>query len=78
GPVVRRARVAGFGVGPAPTPVEQVESLLSGATLTPELCREAGELAARSVEPFDGPHASAEHRRRLFGVLVRDALGEIA
>jgi CO/xanthine dehydrogenase FAD-binding subunit len=75
---VRRGRVAGFGVGPMPIAIEEVEELLAGRELTPELHREAGELAARSVEPFEGPHASPDHRRRLFGVLVRQALEEVS
>ena len=78
GGTVRRARVAGFGVGPTPIAIEPVEQLLAGQALTPELRDEAGELAARSVEPFDGPHSSPDHRRRLFGVLVRHALEEAA
>ncbi len=78
GGVVRRARVAGFGVAAAPLAVEPVERLLVGNELTPELRREAAELAAGSVEALDGPHASADHRRRVFGVLVRRALGEVA
>jgi carbon-monoxide dehydrogenase medium subunit len=76
--VVKHVRVAGFGVGPVPQAIEPVEQLLAGQRLTPELRREAGALAASTVEPFDGPHSSPSHRRRLFGVLVRQALEELS
>jgi carbon-monoxide dehydrogenase medium subunit len=76
GEIVRAARVAGFGVGPTPVRVEAAERALAGQRLSAEVCREAAEAAADSVEPFDGPHASASYRRRLFGVLVDRALRE--
>jgi carbon-monoxide dehydrogenase medium subunit len=78
GDTIRRARLAGFGVGPAPIAIEPVEQLLEGQPLTPELCQAAGQAAASHVDPFDGPHASPAYRRELFGVLVEQALREVA
>ncbi|HMJ95718.1 MAG TPA: xanthine dehydrogenase family protein subunit M [Thermoleophilaceae bacterium] len=75
---VRRSRVAGFGVGPAPVAIEPVQELLDGNLLTPDLCEAAGRAAASHVEPFEGPHASPAYRRQLFGVLVEQALREAA
>lgn len=75
--IVTHARVVGFGIGATPHAIGPVERMLHGERLTRELCREAGDTAAASVEPFDTPNAGAAHRRALFGVTVRQALEEV-
>jgi carbon-monoxide dehydrogenase medium subunit len=68
------ARACAFGVDQVPVRLTAVEELLAGEAPTGELLAQAGELAARSVDPASDMHASAGYRRRMTGVLARRAL----
>lgn len=73
-----RASLVLCGAGPKPIRARQAETALVGATLSEEHFREAGEIAAREIDPDSDMHASADYRRRVAAVLVRRALVEAA
>lgn len=71
------ARIAVGSVAPVPMRLSQLESLLKGATLSPELLSEAQQLASKSVSPITDVRATEEHRRHIVGILVKRALEKI-
>jgi carbon-monoxide dehydrogenase medium subunit len=74
GSTCRRARVAAGSVAPTPLRLKEVESLLQGQRLSPELLSRAQELARQSIAPVSDVRASADYRREITGVLIRRAL----
>ena len=52
----------------------EVESLLEGQALTPELLVRAQEAARAGVAPITDLRASADYRRHITGVFVRRAV----
>ena len=68
---INEARVALGAVGPVPFRAEKTEALLAGQTLTTELMREAGEMAAGECVPIDDIRGSAWYRKRMVKVHVR-------
>lgn len=75
---VAAVRVAVGGVDAVPVRLPAVEAALAGATLDAAAFREAGQIAARSVEPGGDAHASAAYRRHLTDVLVQATLADAA
>jgi carbon-monoxide dehydrogenase medium subunit len=74
GDVCQTARIAVGAVAPVPLRARDAESLLEGQPLTPDLIREAAQLAVQATAPISDVRASAEYRRHLAGVMVRQAL----
>jgi carbon-monoxide dehydrogenase medium subunit len=72
--VITEARLALGAAAPTPRRATEAEALLFGQTLTDELLRTVGEMAAQAAEPIDDQRASAEYRRHLVNVLTRRAL----
>jgi carbon-monoxide dehydrogenase medium subunit len=72
----RKARLAAGSVAPTPLRLREVEALLEGKRITPELAVEAGALAARGLQPIDDVRTSAAYRRRIMGVYVKRGLQE--
>ena len=68
---INEARVALGAVGPVPFRAKKTEALLAGQTLTTELMREAGEMAAGECVPIDDIRGSAWYRKRMVKVHVR-------
>jgi len=68
------ARIAAGSVAPVPMRLSQLESLLTGETISPELLSEAQQLASKSVSPITDVRATEEHRRHIVGILVKRAL----
>jgi aerobic carbon-monoxide dehydrogenase medium subunit len=64
------------GVADVPLRVEEAEKALEGAEIGPEAFEEAGQEAARVIDPASDVHGSAEYRRDLAAVLVKRALAE--
>jgi carbon-monoxide dehydrogenase medium subunit len=52
---------------------KRAEDVLRGQRLSDDLLREAGEIAAREVDPMDDNRGSADYKRDLVKVLVRRA-----
>jgi carbon-monoxide dehydrogenase medium subunit len=74
GDVCQTARIAVGAVAPAPLRARDAETLLEGQRLTPDLIREAAQIAVQATAPISDVRASAEYRRHLTGVMVRQAL----
>jgi CO/xanthine dehydrogenase FAD-binding subunit len=73
---VDAARLCAFGVDEVPRRLTEVERMVAGEMLSPELLAEAAECATSLVEPETDMHASASYRREMTGVLTRRALEE--
>ena len=69
--VARDVRVAVGGVGPTPARLGRAEQTLEGKPLGESLIAQAGELAAKEVNPPGDFLASSEYRREMVRVLVR-------
>jgi carbon-monoxide dehydrogenase medium subunit len=61
-----------------PVRASEAEAVLAQATLGTEAFQEAGQAAAKEIEPASDIHGSAEYRRHLAAVLVARALAEAA
>jgi CO/xanthine dehydrogenase FAD-binding subunit len=67
---VAEARIAIGAVADRPTLLAEVATLVEGHAVDAALAREAGAVAARTVDPADSLHASAAYQKHLTGVLV--------
>lgn len=72
--VARDVRVRVGAVTDRPTALSDVEGAVDGTPLTMSSAREAGALAAQSVDPASSIHSSAGYLRHLTGTLVERAL----
>lgn len=73
----QEARMVFFSVGDGPMYAEGAESVLKGEPPTPDLIRQAAEVASREdVDPSGDIHATAAFRRHLVKVLAQRALEE--
>lgn len=72
----RSASIVLGGVADVPLRVEEAEKVLGGVEIGPEAFEEAGQEAARVIDPASDIHGSAEYRRDLAAVLVKRALTE--
>ena len=55
----------------------EVEQLLEGQALSPDLLDQAAALAARAVNPISDVRASADYRREMASVFTRRGLRQI-
>jgi carbon-monoxide dehydrogenase medium subunit len=72
----RSARVALGGVDVVPVRAPAAERVLAGTAPTSEAFREAGEAAAKEIDPPGDIHGSSEYRRRLAAVMIERALAQ--
>lgn len=63
--VVQDLRLALGGVAPVPYKAAEVEELFSGAVISEDLLRQAGEIIGSGVDPEGDVHASADYRREM-------------
>ena len=70
------ARLALGAVAPAPLRPREAERLLEGQPFSPDLVRAAADIAAQATAPISDVRASADYRRHLAGVMVRQALAQ--
>ena len=75
---VRHAAIALGSVAPTIIRAPQAEAFLAGASLSPDVCARAGEIAAGEARPITDLRASAEFRRQMVQVCVRRALRSIS
>jgi carbon-monoxide dehydrogenase medium subunit len=73
GRTCKDARLALNSVASTIVRANRAEEVLRGHTLTDEVLREAGEVAASEVDPVDDNRGSADYKRDLVKVLVRRA-----
>lgn len=64
-------------VAPTPMRATEVEQLLEGQALSPDLLDQAAALAARAVNPISDVRASADYRREMASVFTRRGLRQI-
>ncbi len=62
------------GVGSIPVRARAAEELLQGASLTPELVREAGEAAVKGLDPPSDVQADSQYRIDVAKIFVRRAI----
>jgi carbon-monoxide dehydrogenase medium subunit len=74
---VTSCRIAAAGVAPTPQRLFDAEATAVGSALDDESLAAAQAAASAAVDPTGDIHASAAHRRRLTGVLVRRALADL-
>lgn len=75
---ITEARISVGAVGDRPQRARAAEAALLGRTTDPEVVREAGELAAREIEPRPTVHGSSAYRRHLASVVTRRSLSRAA
>lgn len=68
------ARLVLGGVGDVPVRAESAEALLRGAKVTPQLVKEAGDVAVQGLDPPSDVHADSQYRIDVSKVYVRRAL----
>ncbi|MCP4653942.1 MAG: xanthine dehydrogenase family protein subunit M, partial [bacterium] len=71
-------RIAAGSVAPTPLRLPEVETLLAGERITPELVERARELARDGVSPISDVRASADYRRHLTGALLARGLSTLS
>lgn len=74
----RSARVVLGGVSDVPLRVHEAERVLEGVEVGQEAFEEAGQQAAKAIDPPSDVQGTAEYRRDLSAVLIRRALIEAA
>ncbi len=72
--VARDVRIRVGAVTDRPTALAEAEQAVEGAPVTAASAQEAGNLAARAVDPPGSIHASAAYLRHLTGTLVERAV----
>jgi carbon-monoxide dehydrogenase medium subunit len=70
------ARIGLGGATDRPSRIAAAEALLNGTKGGPDIFREAGNIAAETIDPLEDIHASAEYRRDLVRAMVGRALGQ--
>jgi xanthine dehydrogenase FAD-binding subunit len=74
--IVTHIRLAWGSVGPTIVSLPAIEEFLRGKSLSPELLKQAGDMAAQLVTPIDDVRASAAYRRQLAGNLLLRLSGQ--
>ncbi len=74
----RSARIVLGGVADVPLRVSEAERVLEGVSISREAFEEAGQEAAKAIDPPSDVHGDGDYRRDLSAVLVRRALTEAA
>ena len=71
GDKISDARIAMGAVAPTPVRLIDVETLMTGKTVTQDFADEAGQLAAAQITPITDLRASAEYRKAMAHILTR-------
>ena len=70
------ARIGVGGATDRPARIAAAEAVLTGTGAGPGILREAGNIAAETIDPLEDIHASAEYRRDLVRAMVGRALDQ--
>lgn len=70
------ARIGLGGATDRPSRIAAAEAVLTGTDGGPAIRREAGDIAAETIDPLEDIHASAEYRRDLVRAMVGRALDQ--
>lgn len=69
-----KARLAMGAVAPTHIRLKQCESLLTGSEITEELLLKIADTVPQEISPIDDVRSSADYRRRVSGVLVKNVI----
>ena len=72
--ICRKCRLAVGAVAPVPLRLTNVEKIIEGEEIGPELLDRVAELAEQEVSPITDVRSTEEYRRSLSGVLVKRAI----
>lgn len=72
--VCTKARLAAGSVAPVPLRLKQAEALLEGSKISGEIIKKAREIVENSISPISDVRSTAEYRRHISGVYVKQAL----
>ena len=78
GKVCRKCRLAVGAVAPVPLRLKNVEKIVEGEEIGPDLLDRVGEMVEREVSPITDVRSTEEYRRTVSGVLIKRAIGELA
>ncbi|NNG06165.1 MAG: xanthine dehydrogenase family protein subunit M, partial [Desulfobacteraceae bacterium] len=70
----RECRLAVGAVAPVPLRLKNVEKLLAGEEIGPELLDRAREMVEQEVSPINDVRSTEEYRRIMSGVLIKRAI----
>jgi len=70
------ARIGVGGAADRPSRITAAEAVLTGTGGRPDICRQAGNIAAEAIDPLEDIHASAAYRRDLVRAMVGRALDQ--
>jgi carbon-monoxide dehydrogenase medium subunit len=73
---ITEARLGVGGATDRPSRIAAAEAVLTGTDGGPDIFREAGYIAAETIDPLEDIHASAEYRRDLVRAMVGRALNQ--
>jgi putative cofactor-binding repeat protein len=75
--VIEDVRIALGSVAPVPLRLTEMEQIIKGKAVEPELLRLAREMAAAAIEPIDDIRSTAKYRAAVAGNLVAEFLGQL-
>jgi carbon-monoxide dehydrogenase medium subunit len=73
---IAEARIGVGGAADRPSRIAAAEAALTGTDGGPDILREAGNIAAETIDPLEDIHASAEYRRDLVRAMIGRALDQ--
>jgi len=73
---IQLARIALGSVAPTPVRAPTIENALEGQKPSERLFQQAAELVSEDIAPIDDVRSTAEYRRQIASLLVREALQE--
>lgn len=75
---IRQARIVYSAVGSAPAEASETEKILKGASLDESTIQKALDKAVKEISPMRTSISSPAYKRKMAGILLRQALEEIA
>ncbi len=78
GKVCRKCRLAVGAVAPVPLRLTNIEKIVEGEEIGPDLLDRVGEMVEKEVSPITDVRSTEEYRRTVSGVLVKRAMRELA
>jgi len=72
--ICRKCRLAVGAVAPVPLRLKNVEKIIEGEEMGPDLLDHVGQMVEQEVSPITDVRSTAEYRRTLSGVLIKRAI----
>lgn len=74
--VCKKCRLAVGAVAPVPLRLKEVEAMVEGREIGPDILEHVGRAVENAVRPITDVRSTGEYRRTLSGVLIRRAIGQ--